>query len=73
MIFRELIKSEIEKVPTERLEISIQWLRASYAQTRAQNGGPSFMSKLREVTIDGPDDFAENVDLYVTGEKTWRS
>jgi hypothetical protein len=28
------------------------------------------MAKLREITIDGPEDFAENIDLYLTGEKT---
>ncbi|HVS80901.1 MAG TPA: hypothetical protein VHE60_04140 [Pyrinomonadaceae bacterium] len=72
MISKELIKSEIENVPDERLEDLYSMVK-SYAQTRAQNGGPSFMSKLREVTIDGPDDFAENIDLYLTGEKTWRS
>jgi hypothetical protein len=28
------------------------------------------MSKLREIAIEAPEDFAENIDLYLTGEKT---
>jgi len=28
------------------------------------------MSKLKEITIEGPEDFSENIDLYLTGEKT---
>ena len=31
------------------------------------------MSKLREITIDGPEDFAENIDLYLTGENSCRN
>jgi len=27
------------------------------------------MSKLKNIKIDGPEDFAENIDLYLSGEK----
>jgi hypothetical protein len=68
MISKELIKSEIDRVSDERLE-ELYSLVKSYSQPPASNGGPSFMSKLREITIEGPEDFAEHVDLYLTGEK----
>ena len=68
MVSKELIKSEIENVPEDRLE-DVYCLIKGYSQHRAANGR-SLMSKLRDITIDGPEDFAENIDLYLTGEKT---
>jgi len=69
MISKELIKSEIEKVPEDRLEELYSVVR-SYSQPSANDNGRSFMSQLREIMIEGPEDFAENIDLYLTGEKT---
>ena len=69
MISKELIKAEIERVPEERLDDLYSVIR-TYSQPRTQNDGRSLMSKLRDVTINGPEDFAENIDLYLTGEKT---
>ena len=31
---------------------------------------PSFMERLGKIKIDGPPDFAENFDLYMSGEKS---
>lgn len=69
MISKELIKAEIERVPDERLDDLYSVIK-NYSQPRTQNNGRSLMSKLRDVSIDGPEDFAENIDLYLTGEKT---
>jgi hypothetical protein len=69
MISKELIKLEIDRVSDERLEELYSVIKR-YSQSAAPNGGPSLMSKLREITIEAPEDFAENVDLYMTGEKT---
>jgi len=69
MISKELIKSEIEKVPEDRLEELYSVVR-SYSQPSANGDSRSFMSKLREITIEGPEDFAENIDLYLVREKT---
>jgi hypothetical protein len=69
MISKELIKTEVEKVPEDRLA-ELYSVVKSYAEPAENGDGRSLMSKLREITIDGPDDFAENVDLYLTGEKT---
>lgn len=38
-------------------------------QPKQQGEGESLMSKLRNIKIDGPEDFAANVDLYLSGEK----
>lgn len=72
MISRDLIKADIERVPEERLDDLYSMVK-SYSEPRTQNNGRSFMSKVQDVTIDGPEDFAENIDLYMAGEKTWRS
>jgi hypothetical protein len=72
MISKELIKSEIEKVPDNRLEELYSLVR-TYSQLTGNGDGRSFMSKLREITIDGPEDFAENIDLYLTEEDSCRN
>jgi len=69
MISKELIKSEIEKVPEDRLEELYSVVR-SYSQPSANGDGRSFMSKLREAMSEGPEDFAENIVLCLAGEKT---
>ena len=33
------------------------------------NKKQSFMSKLKTIKIDAPEDFANNIDLYISGEK----
>ena len=69
MISKELIKTEIEKVPEDRLA-ELYSVVKSYTEPPSNGDGRSLMSKLRDVTIEGPDDFAENIDLYLNGEKT---
>ena len=69
MISKELIKAEIERVPDERLD-SLYSVVKEFARPATVNGGRSLMSKLREISIDAPEDFAENIDLYLSGEKT---
>ena len=69
MVTKEMIKSEIEKVPDDCLE-ELYSVVKDYAQPRQNGDEHSLMSKLRSVTIDGPEDFAENIDLYLNGEKT---
>ncbi|MGF1481599.1 MAG: hypothetical protein ACFB4I_19300 [Cyanophyceae cyanobacterium] len=36
---------------------------------RGQNKGKRLLTKLKEVKIHGPEDFAANIDLYLSGEK----
>ena len=72
MILKELIKSEIEKVPDNRLEELYSVVR-TYSRSSGNGDGRSFMSKLREITIDGPEDFSANSDLYLTGENSCRN
>jgi hypothetical protein len=66
---KEEIKSEIEKVPEERLAELYQIVKR-FTQSRPSSSKPTLMSKLRRVRITAPHDFSENIDLYLTGEKT---
>lgn len=69
MITKEEIKSEVEKVPEERLA-ELYRIVKSFTQSKAASSQPSLMSKLRRIRISAPPDFSENIDLYLTGEKT---
>lgn len=69
MITKEAIKSKIEKVPPERLEELYQVVK-SFTETQPPQEKRSFMARLREIKVDGPEDFAANIDLYLSGEKT---
>jgi hypothetical protein len=69
MITKEEIKSEIEKVPEERLAELYQIVRG-FTLSKLAATKPTLMSKLRRIRINAPPDFSENIDLYLTGEKT---
>lgn len=69
MVTKEEIKSEIEKVPEERLS-ELYGIVRRFARTEEPQSAPSLMSKLRKIRINAPPDFSENVDLYLSGEKT---
>ena len=66
---KEIIKSEIERVPEERLDELYEVVKV-YSRTESESNGGTLFSKLMKISIDGPKDFAENLDLYLSGEKT---
>lgn len=69
MITKEEIKAEIEKVPPERLA-ELYRIVKRFTQSKPASSEPTLMSKLRRVRISAPPDFSENIDLYLSGEKT---
>ena len=69
MITKETIKSEIEKVPEERLDELFRVVR-TFTTPRPEGDGRSFMSKLKRIHIDAPADFSANLDQYLNGEKS---
>jgi hypothetical protein len=69
MVTKEIIKSEIERVPEERLEELYEVVKI-YSRTETESNGNTLFAKLRKIKIDGPEDFSENLDLYLSGEKT---
>jgi hypothetical protein len=69
MVTKEIIKSELDRVPEERLEELYEVVKV-YSRPETPTNGDSFLSKLRKITIEGPEDFAANIDLYLTGDKS---
>lgn len=69
MSTKELLLREIEQLNEEELEALFALVQEFLEQ---KDGGPAedFLIQLGEIRIDGPEDFAENHDLYLTGEKS---
>lgn len=68
MITKELIHSEIDSIGNEYLGELYDVVR-DFAESRKNGKKQSFMSKLKNIKIDAPEDFATNFDLYMSGEK----
>ena len=66
MTTRELIQAEIGKIPEERLGELYALIR-SFVASNTGSPGPGIMTRLREVQIDAPSDFAANLGLHVNG------
>jgi hypothetical protein len=69
MSTRERIQVEIGRIPDERLD-ELYGLIRSFAASKPAAARPGIMTKLRQVRIEAPPDFAANLDLYLSGEKS---
>ncbi len=69
MVTKELIKAEIDKVKDEYLDILYKIVK-NLEKPEEDKDSQSLMSKLKGVKIKGPEDFAKNIDIYLTGEKS---
>ena len=69
MATREEIKSEVEKVPEERLDELYRVVR-TFSEEKPPSTKESFLMRLSRIQIEGPEDFAANFDLYLNGEKS---
>ncbi len=69
MSTKELLLSKIETMSQPELEelymVVTEFLRSK--QTKPSTS--TFLERLSQIQIDGPEDFAENIDLYLNGEK----
>jgi len=68
MSTRELIRAEIDHVPDDKLG-ELYRLIQSFQEANAPPPKPGILAKLRTIAIQGPPDFAANLDLYLNGEK----
>lgn len=67
MSTKELIEAEIQAMDETQLN-ELYPIVKQFAE--AKKGEPqSFMAKLRSIKIDAPEDFATNLDQYMSGEK----
>lgn len=68
MTTKEMINTEIEKLSEDDLK-KVYGVVRSLGESKAHEEKPSFMSRLKRIQIEAPEDFAANLDLYVSGEK----
>jgi hypothetical protein len=69
MTTKELIQAELDRVSEEDLD-ELYKLVKNFAESKKIGANESFMSKLRSIKIDAPEDYSANFDLYVSGEKS---
>jgi hypothetical protein len=68
MTTKELIKAEIDGLSDERLDELYKVIK-SFPKSKTSGTKSGLLSRLKRIQIDGPKDFATNLDLYVNGEK----
>jgi hypothetical protein len=68
MTTKELIQAEIERLSEEDLD-ELYAVIKHFTQSKRHAKPQSFMAKLKRIQIEAPEDFAANLDLYVSGEK----
>ncbi|MDT9196143.1 MAG: hypothetical protein P5702_22850 [Limnospira sp. PMC 1291.21] len=64
MNIRQLIDEEISKLDEDELAQLYEIVK-NFSRPKTNN---SLFSKLKQVKIEGPVDFAANIDLYLNGE-----
>ncbi len=65
MTIREEIVEKIQRIPENRLPE----LYKVVENLADEQPGEGLLRRLAKIKIDGPPDFAENLDLYMSGEK----
>ena len=69
MTTKELLLREIEQLNEEELE-ALFALVQEFLEQKDNEENVGFLERLGEITIEGPEDFAENFELYLSGEKS---
>lgn len=69
MSTKELLLQEIEQLDEEELNALFALVR-QFLEQKDEMPADDLLVQLGEIMIDGPEDFAENHDLYLSGEKS---
>lgn len=65
MNIRDEIMAKVQKLP----ESVLPEIYEAVEKIEQKEARPSLMERLAKIKIEGPPDFAENFDLYMSGEK----
>jgi acyl-CoA-binding protein len=68
MTIKERIFAEIERIDEDQLDALYAVIK-QFTQTQQPTTKPSLMTKLKRIQIDAPEDFAANLDLYLSREQ----
>ncbi len=69
MTKKELLLKELEQLDEEELDALFSLIQ-QFLEQRSADSGLGFLERLSEIQINGPEDFSENFDLYLSGEKS---
>lgn len=69
MTTKERLLKQIEQLDEAELE-TLFALVQQFLEGKASGSGDDFLLRLGDILIDGPEDFSENLDLYLRGEKS---
>lgn len=70
MTLKELIYAEINKIEEDNLDELYQFVKQLANTKSATKSKTGILNKLKRIKIQAPVDFASNVDLYMSGEKS---
>ncbi|MBE9053395.1 hypothetical protein IQ243_23820 [Nostocales cyanobacterium LEGE 11386] len=68
MTVKDKIHAEIDSLNEEYLD-ELYLLIKDFAQSKQHPKKQSFMSKLKQIKINVPEDFASNLDSYLAGDE----
>ena len=68
MTTKELLRAEIDLLGDEAVD-ELYRVARTLSSERPQASGPGLLKRLQEIKIQAPEDFAANLDLYLSGEK----
>lgn len=69
MTLKELIYAEINKIEGDNLDELYQFVKQLANAKSAAKPKTGILSKLKQIKIQAPVDFAANIDQYMNGEK----
>ena len=69
MVTRELVQAELERLNADELSKVYRYIKQVEQDKPKTAKKKSLMASLSAIKIEGPQDFAANHDLYVSGEK----
>lgn len=69
MTTKELLINKIEQLDEEDLE-ALFAVVLRFLEDKDNVPSDDFLIRLGEIQIDGPEDFSQNFDLYLSGEKS---
>ena len=70
MTLKEQIKAEIDNLKDDDLD-ELYKLVKGFVESKSAPNEESFMSRMRKIKLEAPEDFSENWEQYTNGRKSF--
>ncbi|MEO0887259.1 MAG: hypothetical protein AAFY54_15235 [Cyanobacteria bacterium J06648_10] len=70
MTLKEQIKAEIDNLKDDDLD-ELYKLVKGFVESKSAPNEESFMSRMRKIKLEAPEDFSENWEQYTNGQKSF--